>query len=438
MKYYRTSLLVLTAIALLAACCSAAVVTVKDSTPNGWAWTSNKGILFFSGGGPCIDEDAGFRLGSGALYAECGYNAGTGTLTPSTNWIGTDIHAGQPLSGVLLTQIKELTYSTYVTKRWTMQGGSGEWKWPRMPFQLQITIRNEAGSRRQLWHRPWYTEKDGARGSNYSSDHLGKWEDWDAINGAFPGNQWYEAQTNWTGVWSTGDPLNPGIIEKYPGWYLVETSTELPLRSAGWDGSTDPIGAATSTATGMPLNFSVGARKGSTNIFGGTAPAWSTESIGFKGYVDNFTLGVDFDSSGTLEPSEVVTYDFETDRPAPLVVCTNGKALNNAPGNPKHLFRHKLFGIVLASYDGYVGSTPIPDPTPTEFWIWDGSMKSSTSGMIKSCWQVICLDNTEDIWPGQYVSVIGRTEPRFYFKNDPSAFWTNANDVHVLQDIGTP
>jgi hypothetical protein len=112
---------------------------------------------------------------------------------------------------------------------------------------------------------------------------------------------------------------------------LVATSTTFDtlngqFKSAGWDGSTDPIGSPTATATGMPLNFQVGARKYIYKDIWGSATSknWFPESVNFRGYVDTFTMGIDY---GTPEEPNVVerTFDFE---PAPGMTKPTTVALN--------------------------------------------------------------------------------------------------------------
>ena len=73
------------------------------------------------------------------------------------------------------------------------------------------------------------------------------------------------------------------------------------------DASCKPVGAPACTATGMCLNFVVGARKDFAAVFDSDKVRWANDYRGFEGYVDWFTLGID---------GKRVTFNFEPARDA--------------------------------------------------------------------------------------------------------------------------
>lgn len=348
----------------------AAVVTVSPDNLNGWSIEVNKGgsdydLTFygeagsgeFTNGGPAVSEKeepfvyythevqktGRTELGRGAFYATCNYAGISGqNVTPSNVWLGTDTFNGQSLAGVTLNRITEMKYYGYVAKIVCRQQPSHPnwdylqyWTYPRHPMTLQLTVENPDGTvRRQLWYTPWHKTK--VRGEN-SGQNAKRWILYDCMapeptDEPYITNRWYCCLDGGSldQVFSTW----ADVITTYGDWKLVPTSTAFDpasgqFKSSGWDGSTVPAGTPASTATGMCLNFEAGARKFNTPIYGeGGSINWGMDYIGFRGYVDKFTLGID----GTS-----VTFDFEPsmDAPSPRIAARNSKAqLDRILGKP--------------------------------------------------------------------------------------------------------
>lgn len=328
--------------ALLASCACAGTVTVSPDNMQGWAVAVNQnGLAYFTPSGVVLYETtAGFPSGRGAFYAQC-QSGGTSQTdkTPDTVWLGLDTLNGQPLAGVTLNQIKTLKYTGYVSDMVTYNATTTEWKYPREPICLQFVITDAAGNRRNLWFRPWSNKPQGHGYGGNPADQMAQWITYDCIN-CTP--QFQGPKATITPLWS--EPQSNQVFKSwaevcaaYGSWTLVATSTTFDpangqFKSPGWDNSTTPIGAVTATGTGMPLNFEVGARKFAYNgIWGATSNTnWFPESINFRGYVDTFTLGVDFNGDGDDEdPGENTTFDFEpaAATPTPRLVAMNLRSI---------------------------------------------------------------------------------------------------------------
>lgn len=345
-------IVVMAAVIVMASGGYCATVVVSPDNMQGWDMAVNRnGLAYFTRAGALgYETNVGFPSGSGAFYAICTGGGTGGTIaaakTPDTVWLGLDTYNGQPLGGdggVFLDQIKTLEYTAYVSDGPTYISADF-WKYPRQPITLQFVITNTLGGaeRKCLWFRPWLKNGSEPQGSGYGGDpltQLGKWITYDCMNCSYVTGGVTRTDVAWN------EPISNAIYHSwaevcaaYPSWWLVGTApVGDPLHSAGWDLSTEPAGATTATATGMAMNFEVGARKFQYNgIWGATKGInWFPESIYFKGYLDTFTFGVDYGGeTGVVE----TTYDFEpaAAATAPKVVALNNRSLVECDYDPEH------------------------------------------------------------------------------------------------------
>jgi hypothetical protein len=292
---------------------------------------------------PFIADD-GTDLGRGAYYATIGFEAGT---TPPSAWLGLDTFNGRPLGGTALGRITSMEYYAYnahipvgTPNRNHWSSWKLWWTYPRQLIQLQLTAQSPDGKqRKQFWFMPW--QKFKVRGEKCGR-HCKKWLRYDAIDFNQPGGCM-------CGRWFTPGPPPQefaswaDLVKAYGDWTLVPTSTagfaDGGWKSAGWDDTTDPPGAPACTATGTCLNFVVGARKEFAAVFGPETIRWANDYRGFKGYVDQFTLGID---------GRKVTYNFEPaagTRPPRIIPMSNKEAAKVQPGSNDLV---KLTGTVIA------------------------------------------------------------------------------------------
>jgi hypothetical protein len=448
---------------LLASCAQCASLTVSPENMQGWAMTANKfGLAYLTSGGCVWDETgSGFPSGKGAYYAlTTGGGVSTTDKTPDTCWLGLDTLNGTPLAGIRLSQIKTMRYTSYASDMPNYQITEGEWKYPREPICLQFVVQDETGSRRNIWFRPWsYKPQGGGYGGN-PADQMGQWITYDCIN-CTP--EFVGPIRTIKPMWS--EPISNGqfnswadVCALYGNETLVPTAAVGEYyHTAGWDGTTTPTGNPTATATGMPLNFEVGARKFQYNGIWGGSGVWFPESINFKGYVDTFTLGVDLNNDGDdADEGEQITYDFEpsADTADPQVVALNLRSIcegdTTTSGSTTHRtgyavpwdyykiwakFRSRLVGqvtnvtqsqegiysengnrftSVYADFHDGSSNIPVPiqvrikDPDGTLFeqlqwggnWIGiSGDVRRKPWGLIKMRYVWSCDANTNDLTP---------------------------------------
>ncbi|MGC8861289.1 MAG: hypothetical protein ACP5R5_00785 [Armatimonadota bacterium] len=312
-----------------------------------------------------------YDMGRGAFYASCDSHYGQNPSpdnnysgkTPSTVWLGTDQHAGQPLPGVALRQIKTAKYCSFVSRNPTLlapgiadSGWSSykqAWYNPRHPIQLQFFVRHptnpDPSLYMQFWYRPWGS--DPFIGDCASDGRLGIWEELIAIG---PGNtgKWLSpnywegnptrAFNSWDEVLNSYHPSDPQHVP-FKDYVLMDTSTSYPWKSPGYKGATDPPGMPMCTGTGKCLNFEVGARFWRFILPTGEQRTWYPESVGFRGQIDHFVLEIDRNEDGDVnDPGESAVYDFEppADDPGPRIVYLNQRALD--PRNQLDTLMEKL------------------------------------------------------------------------------------------------
>jgi hypothetical protein len=355
--------IVLIAVALLATGVHADVVTVSPDDTHGWDVAVNMyGLGYFTPSGIVWSETgAGAPSGRGAFYAmTSGGGISTSDKTPDTVWLGTGTHNGRPLEGVKLSQIKTMTYTAYVSDMPTVQLKEGEWKYPRQPICLQFIMVSPSGARRCMWFRPWGTKPEGDGYGGNPADQMGQWITYDCIacTPQFVGPaatiipMWNEPQSN-NQYHSWAD-----VCAAYGDWTLAASaSVGEYYHTPGWDGQTTPTGTVTGTGTGHPLNFEVGARKFQyKDIWGSsTSVNWYVESVNFKGYVDTFTLGIDFNDDGDdTDEGEKTTYDFEPAAATadPMVVGLNMKSICQGETNTNGATGPRTGNAYIWEYSG--------------------------------------------------------------------------------------
>ncbi len=462
--------LALALVALAAASAQAAVITVtpvgRVSAPgeepteweltNGWSIVTNKlgiGKITASGPSVCEAEYEPFKayelmtvalaqyyprwtiidpdlvkqdLGRGAFYAAVDRFYGQSTvndppgITPSTVWLGTETHAGQPLAVVKLKQIKKMSYYTFVSGVPTWRPPSevpgsdanwDSWTWwqnPRHPIQIQLLARNpsfpeDSNWWKQFWYRPW--GNDAIIGDQASDGRLSIWEQHNCLADEVVQGVMYR-----TGHWYLPPYWEPGTVPKpnthtyayeYENWdtlmneYDPEDPTQTPYgeyelipsseiwKSPGYKGNTDPSGMPIAcTGTGKCLNFTVGARfwriyrPHNSSKDPDQSSAWWTDALGFRGQMDYFELAIDRNNDGDVnDPGESAAYDFEPapDDPGPTIVYLNQSSLRNSTvdklvrkrGEPENL------------YDAKGSHTNNPDHDTKEWRLYDVIYKVS-------------------------------------------------------------
>jgi hypothetical protein len=369
--------LVLAAAFIFASSAIGTTIVVRPGDMHGWDVETNRwGLGYFTSGGVIWDETTlGFPSGQGAFYAiTTGGGVSTSDKTPDSVWLGLDTFNGQPLSGIKLSQIKTLRYTAYVSDMPTSEPKAGELKYPREPICLQFVVQDSGGNRRNLWFRPWSNKPQGGGYGGNPADQMAQWITYDCI----------ACTPQFQGPWATitpcwSEPITnqtfhswQEVCAVFGDWSLVPTAPVGDYyHTPGWDNGTTPTGTPTGTATGMALNFEVGARKFQySGMWGSSGTAsWYPESINFKGYLDTFTLGIDY---GTPESPNVVenTFDFEPAEGAkkPQLVALNMASIcqgtTNSDGSTGNrtgyaaiwessnlwkFFRTRLFGRILPS-----------------------------------------------------------------------------------------
>lgn len=359
-----------------AACAHAAVVTVSPENMQGWSieinykiyegadydyayfgeettgeltnagaalWEKEEPFVYYDDE---VEKTGRVELGEGAFYGVCNYAGwpsppATGQPengTPCTVWLGTDQLDAVSLAGVRLDQIRQMKYYCYMAKIPVRQQPQHPlwdympyWVYAWHPISLQLTAESPDGTQRLLfWYLPWHKTKVVGENSGLNCK---KWLLYDCMapddpEEPFRTNRWY----CWRGV---GDEVNfaswSDLVAQYGEWKLVATSTnEYPTgwKSAGWDETSSPPGAASCTATGKCLNFEAGARKCKEDIFQQGPINWWRTWVGMRGYVDMFAFAVDRNGDeDTLDPGEEATYNFEPspDAPTPKIAARNTK-----------------------------------------------------------------------------------------------------------------
>lgn len=414
---------------------------------------NQQGNTPFVAGDPQVNPDQ--VLGRGTFYATCdmwrgGTNA-VGDKTPSTVWLGTNTWKGQPISGRTLGSITEMSYYSFVDKCPTKYGGLknelGWWSKPnwwgsvQQPIQIQLLAVEPNNTRtRALWYRPWGYNYTGDDGLTEPGSKKGRWQFFNCLTYG----KWYSPSAGTTpntverGWESWSEMLEfqlpDGPLPKFREWKLVDPSNIW--KSPGWDNGTNPIGSPTSTGTGMPLNFFVGARKTILNplFLQGGSINYYNHSYGERAQVDYFTLG--FEGEGSE------TYDFEPapEDPPVRTVALNHKSVLAPIMQDTETKTHFLFKIT--------GEVSLPEANRAQsFRLEDGSKLQYTDPGYEPLWSEQVLEgpiriflwddspswNEEPLWigPGDVVSAVGFIEP-LRISGAPSNYymmWTNINKL---------
>lgn len=395
-------------------------VTITPSNMAEYGWqiaTSNGGTCTFTLGGPVASEyveTPTFPAGRGALYMTCKEISGLGS-NPSTAWIGLDklwVSPGvfKSLELIRLDQIKKLVYKTYVPTIPTHLVYITNLNYPRQPIHLSIVtedsgppyldrnwylnmpfphnemVFNNEYDRFGHWDRNQPIPHDGTTAGWYCVDPKGKWDTWEDMcaDNAIGTKKLVPTSTYW-------DP-RPALGSACPdckdmrGWKSCGYVEDLSNPA----NSTNPPGAAAATGTGTALNFYVGARDDAADLSAWYDEPWTPwwkESYGFRGYLDEVTIGVEFDDIGYVE----TTYDFEPEPDTPDLVTVAmsqvdailptgtgvyktyqpmlSTLLNRGGSGPQKLgMRVKVFGRVLHWQDSPSGKFG------SYFDLWDGSV----------------------------------------------------------------
>lgn len=445
------------ALAVAAVSAQAAVVTVTPENMGGWSIETSRGAVAslanygyavaqrpatinnVTGKGPWTAED-GTSLGQGAYYAtlaQSGY---------STAWLGLDTWNGQSLAGVALNSITRLEY--YALNAHMPSIGSPPWdawtywQYSRQPIQLQITAQSPDGTdRKQFWFLPWEPVGwDPSRGSFLRGDKAGvntnKWCRYDCINfnnpGPYMAGYWYCPDPEIAfKSWNKPADAPDTVISQFGNYTLVSTSNDpypTGMKSAGWDGMTDPPGSPLCTGTGRCINFEVGARKGGPlHLYLQDGVSWETDFQQFRGYVDRFTLGID----GTNE-----TYDFEPSAAAepPQVVCMNIKSTYSSIV-PR--LNQPQPGKTMVKIVGEVAARGNP-----RFWVDDpygfGAVPTGVPQIVCYTFEGDPMKATNNMWPnptfvGDFWSVTGILErPVFEAANDIWPIWSKLQGMTLF------
>ena len=401
------------------------VVTVTPENPQGWSIEANAGGYgALAAFGPALNESAdgfktptGLDLGRGAFYASCGYAGQSGSeydKTPSTVWLGLDRHNGRSLAGIALNRITSLRYWSFVSKIPTRHGGNPSlwdswtwWRYPKQPVTVTLTIERADGSdRRQLWYRPWGAT---VKGDDLNEKAIGKWQYFNCLTQG----RWLLLLPDYDGNPSLSFENWNQVLTAYGSYRLVATS-DVPWsqggwKSPGWKGSTIPTGNPRCTGTGKALNLMVGARFYTFRWPGeSTSTAWWPESVGFRGHVDHFSLGID---------GVEVTYNFEPGHndPGPDLLYTSQRSLT-----------HPIFQLPAVQQDHrFKISGRVVERANPYFSIDDGTGLSMPT-------QVYWMNNTAAV--GQYWEVWGFIErPRFTTVSSPFIVWTDPGHCRRVQ-----
>lgn len=408
----------------------------------------------FIAGSPEVSPDQ--DLGRGTFYATCdmsyGWQGTSGNNTPSTCWLGTDTWNGATLHGKTLGSISNLDYYSFVDKcptrctkgktemYWWADATYSFWNGPMQPIQLQLVVESPDGSEvRTLWYRPWGTNYDGDDLLDEPGSKKGRWQRLRPMTQGM----WYMPATGTTpntveqgwANWSTmlAFQLPDGPMPAFSQWKLADP-TRIG-KTPGWDPTTIPPGSPTTTGTGCPLNFFVGARKTSVNplFFQGNIK-WYNKAYGERAQMDYFTLG--FNAEGTE------TYDFEplASDPEVQTVALAEAALKHPIASLDATRKHYLVKITgkvqqttLYRNQGFViedgSAITYTDPGYSPNWT-----KTTLPGPVR-IWLLDDPWNGDPLWisPGDTVTAEGMVEPLRFASapTDLMVMWTNINKLRV-------
>jgi len=235
---------------------------------------------------------------------------------------------------------------------------------------------------------------------------------------------------NWTALLAktVGNP-DLGPLSTLGECTLMPTTTSYTrysedYKSPGWNSTTDPEGNVNTSGTGKTLNLMVGARMSSI-VWPTESTNWFSESIGFRGCVDYFTLGIDLNGTNSdNDANERFTYNFEpvAGTPPPEVVCANMQANANIylSKDLKRGFQNKLMGKVCGKVVARLNPW---------FELDDGSGQIARVYMMSSGKPL--LDNDAQV--GDWWSAWGLVEkPRWTQATTPYIVWTTHNHTDLI------
>jgi len=258
--------------AMFAMPASAGVVTVTPSSMGDWAFTNADGNSLVgnnpTGNGSMVNGPATPPAGTGSA------NLATGNGT--TGGDGAEILASSGYAGVALSSITALSYSTFATSNNTQQ----------MPY-LRLEVSYGNGLFDQIFFEPPYQTPTSGNPAlpDQGASVLNSWQTWDALAGGW-----------WDNAGLCGSP-GSGVVSFSNCTAALQNA--VIVNDRGVPDALIGVGG---------IQFTVG---------------FASDTDVFNGNVDNFTIGVD---------SESTTYDFEavdaTGAPEPFSIALFGAGLS--------------------------------------------------------------------------------------------------------------
>jgi hypothetical protein len=291
----------------------AQTVVVRPNEMGNWVLAARQGTGAAAPVGEFLTL-AGSPAGEGACHIETFYSD---TDPLSKIYLGTNDH-----SGVLLSSITSLKYSTYVIYR----GYGGEGSPDGQPPMIELITDSGSAAgvdypqQRRFVYKPW-----GQYGENAAKIALNTWQEWDLMASDGCWNVVNDGRAAYSGNWDWLKNLyRPGtmkIATPVVGDYVDSYDAEWRLANQ----------------SGTGLSIKIGSGKAFERQDDGHHNYWWKESASIDGYVDKLTIGI----SGVE-----TTYDLEP--PVIRTVVIRGANTQQAIINDaKQNFKFTVFGEVI-------------------------------------------------------------------------------------------